>query len=95
MRGRLILAAVVAVVVGAGVGLAVLRPGRTLPAGLRLVSLSSADFADAEHGYLLLGDCVDATCQAWVAATSDGGRSWSGAAVPGLTFTRTRVLVVD
>ena len=93
MRGKLMVAAVVGLVVAMGAVLAVLRPWRTLPRGLRLVSLSSADFADARHGYLLLGDCTDETCQAWVAVTADGGRSWSGTAVPGFTFARTRVLV--
>jgi len=90
---RVWLALPILVLVAAGSFVAVRRPWAhavdpRLPADLFLVDLPQPAFADPEHGYLLLGRCPTATCEAWVAATRDGGRSWSGAIVPGLTFPR-------
>jgi hypothetical protein len=57
-----------------------------LPGDVFLVDPPAPAFADADHGYLLLGRCPGATCETWVATTRDAGRTWDGAIVPGLTF---------
>jgi hypothetical protein len=57
-----------------------------LPDDVWLVNPPMPAFADADHGYLLLGRCPATTCETWVASTRDAGRTWDGALVPGLTF---------
>jgi len=82
----------VVVAVAAAVGIAVWRrPAQqpSLPDGLFLPAAgSNGEFADADHGYILLGRCPTDVCEAWVAATDDGGRTWRAALVPDLTFPR-------
>ena len=91
-RAGMALPVVVALIL-AGAYLAIRRPDRqalpalpTLPADAWLLDLPAPVFADADHGFLLLGRCPTTTCETWVAATHDAGRTWDGAIVPGLTF---------
>jgi photosystem II stability/assembly factor-like uncharacterized protein len=83
---------VLLLMLGAGATAIVLRPwqsrGSSLPDGLSLPSILDASFADAMHGYLVLGQCPTEVCETWVGATDDAGRSWRAAIVPGLTFPR-------
>jgi len=88
----MVLPVVVALIL-AGAYLAVRRPDPQalptrpiLPADAWLLDPPAPVFADADHGYLLLGRCPTTTCETWVAATHDAGRTWDGAMVPGLTF---------
>src|SRR5690606_35444491 len=61
-------------------------PDPPWPEDLVLPSPPQADFVDADHGYVLLGDCAMPTCEAWIGVTRDGGQTWHAAPVPGLEF---------
>ncbi|WP_162908061.1 WD40/YVTN/BNR-like repeat-containing protein [Allorhizocola rhizosphaerae] len=75
---------VLVIVVGATVWTAIPRTGGTLPEEVRLGQPTALWFADPDHGYALVDACPTA-CQVWLAVTTDGGRSWHGRAIPGLT----------
>jgi photosystem II stability/assembly factor-like uncharacterized protein len=59
-----------------------------LPAGATLDEPGHVYFADADHGVALLRHCGADTCQAWLARTEDGGVTWTGDPVEGLSGPR-------
>ncbi len=86
MRRRVV-GAIVAVLV-VSVAVPVLR---SLPSGEQAADQQpqvrptySVDFADADHGYALRGECAKARedCEFTLLATSDGGRSWANRNLP-------------
>jgi hypothetical protein len=57
----------------------------SLPAGATLEDPGHVYFADADHGIALLRHCAGAGCDAWLARTENGGASWEGDLVDGLS----------
>ncbi|GHJ47001.1 hypothetical protein Cs7R123_43430 [Catellatospora sp. TT07R-123] len=65
-------------------------PDPALPSPTRSAQLAmdppTLAFPDADHGFALAASCFDGTCQAALAATADGGATWSTHPVPEMTY---------